>query len=179
MARMMFITGGARSGKSAFAERRAREFGARLAYLATAQILDSEMDERVRRHRERRGPEWHTIEEPIHLSQALARCDGQYQAILVDCVTLWLSNLLLKYEEAGEQSEERIREDALRLKNTLHGMVTPVILVSNEVGMGIVPDNGLARMFRDSAGLVNQTLAALADEVHIVISGIPVKLKGE
>ena len=177
MAHTIFITGGARSGKSIFAEKRAREFGAPLGYLATAQTLDSEMDERVRRHRERRGGEWSTIEEPIHLSQALARCDGQYQAILVDCVTLWLSNLLFKYEEGAEQVEERIHEDLLRLKSTLHGMVTPVILVSNEVGMGIVPDNTLARMFRDIAGTTNQVLAATADEVHVVISGIPLKLK--
>ena len=177
MARTIFITGGARSGKSTCAEKLAREFGAPLCYLATAQTLDNEMDERVRRHRERRGGEWSTIEEPIHLSQALARCDGQYQAILVDCVTLWLSNLLFKYEDAAENIEERIQEDLQRLKSTLQGMVTPVILVSNEVGMGIVPDNALARMFRDIAGTTNQTLAAAADEVHVVISGIPLKLK--
>ncbi|GAC1470147.1 MAG: bifunctional adenosylcobinamide kinase/adenosylcobinamide-phosphate guanylyltransferase [Desulfuromonadaceae bacterium] len=177
MAHTIFITGGARSGKSAFAEKRSLEFGAPLCYLATAQTLDSEMDERVRRHRERRGGEWSTIEEPIHLSQAVVRCDGQCRAILVDCVTLWLSNLLFKYEDAAEQVEERIHEDLQRLKSTLHGMVTPVILVSNEVGMGIVPDNSLARMFRDIAGTANQTLAAMADEVHVVISGIPLKLK--
>ena len=177
MAQTIFITGGARSGKSVFAEKRAREFGAPLVYLATAQALDSEMAERVRRHRERRGGEWSTIEEPIHLSQALARCDGQYQVILVDCVTLWLSNLLFKYEESVEHCEERIREDLQRLKSTLHGMVTPVILVSNEVGMGIVPDNALARMFRDIAGTTNQTLAGVANEVHAVISGIPLRLK--
>jgi len=177
MAHTIFITGGARSGKSTFAEKLALEFGAPLGYLATAQTLDVEMDERVRRHRERRGGEWNTIEEPIHLSQALARCDGQYQAILVDCVTLWLSNLLFKYEESGENIEERIYEDLQRLKSTLQGMVTPVVLVSNEVGMGIVPDNALARMFRDIAGTTNQALAAAAHEVHVVISGIPLKLK--
>ena len=177
MAQTIFITGGARSGKSSFAEKRAAEFGASLGYLATAQTLDGEMDERVRRHRERRGFEWHTIEEPIHLSQALARCDGRYQAILVDCVTLWLSNLLFKYEDVADLSEERIHEDLQRLKSTLHGMVTPVVLVSNEVGMGIVPDNALARMFRDIAGTANQILAAAADEVHVVISGIPLRLK--
>lgn len=177
MAHTIFITGGARSGKSAFAEKVAQEFGAPLGYLATAQTLDSEMGERVRRHRQRRGAEWHTIEEPIHLSQALARCDGQYQAILVDCVTLWLSNLLFKYEHAAEDIEERIDEDLARLKSTLNGMVTPVILVSNEVGMGIVPDNALARIFRDIAGTANQALAASADDVHAVISGIPLRLK--
>ena len=177
MARIIFVTGGARSGKSGFAEKRALEFGAPLGYLATAQTLDDEMGERVRRHRERRGGEWSTIEEPVHLSQALARCDGRYQVILVDCLTLWLSNLLFKYEDAAEEIEGRIHEDLQRLKSTLHGMVTPVVLVSNEVGMGIVPDNALARMFRDIAGSANQTLAAAADEVHVVISGIPLRLK--
>lgn len=177
MTRTIFITGGARSGKSAFAEKLARDLGTSLCYLATAQRLDSEMNERVRRHQERRGTEWTTIEEPIHLSQALARCDGQYQAVLVDCLTLWLSNLLLKYEEAADNPEERIQEDVQRLKSTLQGMVTPVILVSNEVGMGIVPENALARMFRDIAGSANQAVATLADEVHLVISGIPLKMK--
>ena len=177
MSHIIFITGGARSGKSTFAEKRAAESGSPLGYLATAQSLDSEMDQRVTLHRERRGDEWHTIEEPIFLAEELARCDGQYQAILVDCVTLWLSNLLFKYEAAGEKCEKRIHEELLRLIDTVQEMVTPVILVSNEVGMGIVPDNALSRMFRDIAGTANQTLAAAADEVHVVISGIPLKLK--
>ena len=177
MAYIIFITGGARSGKSSFAEKRALEFGTSLGYLATAQMLDDEMHERIRQHRERRGVQWHTIEEPINLSQALAGCDGTYQAILVDCITLWLSNLLCMYEESGGDCEELIQEDVLRLKNTLQSMVTPVILVSNEVGQGIVPDNRLARLFRDIAGITNQALAAAADEVHVVISGIPLRLK--
>ena len=177
MAHIIFITGGARSGKSSFAEKRALEFGGPLGYLATAQALDDEISERVRRHRERRGQEWHTIEEPINLSQALAGCDGTYQAILVDCITLWLSNLLFMYEESGVGCEELIQEQVLSLKSTLQSMVTPVILVSNEVGQGIVPDNHLARLFRDIAGITNQTLAAAADEVHVVISGIPLRLK--
>ena len=177
MARTIFITGGARSGKSLFAEKRALEFGAPLGYLATAQTLDIEMDTRVSRHRERRGGEWHTIEEPINLSQALMRSDGQYQAILVDCLTMWLSNLLFKYEDAKEEIEERVQGELEELKSALRKMVTPVVLVSNEVGMGIVPDNALARLFRDIAGSANQTLAAGADEVHVVISGIPLRLK--
>ena len=177
LAQIIFITGGARSGKSGFAEKLASEFGEPLGYLATAQILDDEMEERVRRHRERRGEEWHAIEEPLHLSQALERCDGKYNVVLVDCVTLWISNLLFAYGEAGRDCEERIQEDVQRLKSTLHGMVTPVILVSNEVGHGIVPDNRLARQFRDIAGITNQLLATAADEVHVLISGIPLKLK--
>ncbi len=177
MSHTIFITGGSRSGKSAFAEKLALASGGPLGYLATAQMLDGEMEERIRIHRERRGEEWHTIEEPTHLSQTLARCDGQYNSILVDCITLWLSNLMFKYEQAEEDIEARIAEDLQRLKTTLHGMVTPVIIVSNEVGMGIVPENDLARLFRDIAGRTNQILATAADEVHVVISGIPLKLK--
>jgi len=177
MAQTIFITGGARSGKSFFAEKRALQFGAPLGYLATSQALDDEMNERVVKHRERRGTEWSTIEEPVNLPQALADCDGEYRAILVDCVTLWLSNLLFKYEDVPETVEERIKDDVQQLIRTLNKMITPVILVSNEVGMGIVPDNRLARLFRDIAGTANQALAAAADEVHVVISGIPLKLK--
>jgi adenosylcobinamide kinase/adenosylcobinamide-phosphate guanylyltransferase len=177
MSQTVFITGGARSGKSDFAEKLACGFGDQLCYLATAQTLDSEMTERVRRHRERRGEEWLTIEEPINLPQALARCDGRYQAVLVDCITLWLSNLLLGYEQSGGDIEERILGDVQLLITTLHGMLTPVIIVSNELGMGIVPENSLARLFRDVAGKANQALAAAANEAHVVISGIPLKLK--
>jgi len=177
MAQIIFITGGARSGKSTFAEKRAAEFGVNLGYLATAQALDGEMEERVKLHQQRRGAEWHTIEEPIRLTEALTGCDGQHQVILVDCVTLWLSNLMFFYEDTAKPCEEPIDTDLQVLKRTLHRMVTPVILVSNEVGMGIVPENKLARQFRDIAGRTNQFLAALANEVHVVISGIPLKLK--
>lgn len=177
MSRTILITGGARSGKSAFAEKLARETGESLCYLATAQALDGEMKERVKRHRERRGDEWSTVEEPLQLAQTLARCDRKYQVILVDCITLWLSNLLFKYEQSGTSSEALILADVERLQTTLQAMVTPVIMVTNEVGMGIVPENGLARLFRDIAGRTNQALAVAADEVHVVISGIPLKLK--
>ncbi len=177
MSRIIFITGGARSGKSRFAEQVAVGFGTPLAYLATGQALDEEMTERIGKHRQRRGDGWTTIEEPLHLSQALACCDCSYQAVLVDCLTLWLSNILLLYEELGDDVEERIQEDTHKLVVTLRGMATPVILVSNEVGQGIVPENRLARLFRDIAGQANQLLAAAADEAHVVISGIPLRLK--
>ena len=177
MATTIFITGGARSGKSRFAEELAHRFGAPLAYLATASALDDEMAERINRHRLRRGEAWQTIEEPLHLSRALAGCDGSCRAVLVDCLTLWLSNLLLHYEERHEDTETRIMEDVQHLAATLSGMRTPVIVVSNEVGQGIVPENRLARRFRDIAGLANQILAATADEAHLVISGIPLRLK--
>lgn len=177
MARTIFITGGARSGKSRFAEELAQRFGAPLGYLATAQALDSEMEERIRQHQARRGTAWQTIEEPLHLPQCLACNDGVHKAILVDCVTLWLSNLLLHYEDLDEEVEERIMDNVHRLTNTLREIRTPVILVSNEVGQGIVPENRMARLFRDIAGRTNQMLAAAADEAHVVISGIPLRLK--
>lgn len=177
MSQIIFITGGARSGKSTFAEKKALEFGSPLTYLATAQAGDKEMSERIRLHQARRGEEWKTVEEPLHLSQALACRDGLTKAILVDCLTLWLSNLLFLYEDQGEELEETIMVDIHRLITTMRGLSTPVIIVSNEVGMGIVPENRLARLFRDIAGKANQMVAAAADEVHVVISGIPLRLK--
>lgn len=177
MALTIFITGGAASGKSRFAEEVARRFGAPLGYLATAQPLDNEMGERIRRHRERRGTGWQTIEEPLHLPQTLAANDGIHKAILVDCITLWLTNLMMHCGELAEDAEGRIMDNVHRLASTLRGMATPVILVSNEVGQGIVPENRMARQFRDLAGRANQVLAAAADEVHVVISGIPLRLK--
>ncbi len=176
MAHTIFVTGGARSGKSVFSEKKALEFGNRLGYLATAQSLDAEMTDRIERHRTRRGPEWQTIEEPIQLSQAVENTEGKYDAILVDCVTLWLTNLLFAFEDTGNV-ETRIREEVGRLTTTLQRMSTPVILVSNEVGMGIVPEHHLSRLFRDIAGAANQSLAAAADDVYMVLSGIPLKIK--
>ena len=177
MSQTIFITGGARSGKSRFAEQNATSFGTHLCYLATAQSLDDEMGRRISKHQQRRGDIWQTIEEPLHLAQTLAANDGVFSVIMVDCLTLWLSNLLLLYEELNEETETRVMDDVQRLATTLRGMTTPVIIVSNEVGMGIVPDNKLARMFRDIAGQTNQTIAAAASEAWLVASGIPLKLK--
>ena len=176
MSQTVFITGGTRCGKSSFAERLAIRFGAPFGYLATAQALDEEMKERIRLHRQRRGNGWEVIEEPFHLSQALLSIDARYQVILVDCVTLWLSNLLCRAEPQSAV-EDNIRAEVLQVRVTLDGMTTPVILVSNEVGMGIVPENRLARQFRDIAGNANQLLAASADEAWLVVSGMPLRLK--
>jgi adenosylcobinamide kinase/adenosylcobinamide-phosphate guanylyltransferase len=177
MSQTILITGGARSGKSRFAEELTRNFGASLCYIATAQALDGEMDERILRHRTRRGAAWETIEEPLMIPQTLARIDGVYSAILLDCVTLWLSNLLLSHEENDPNTEELVLSNVQRLAATLRGMSTPVILVTNEVGQGIVPDNPLARLYRDIAGQANQILAAACNTVYVTISGIPLKLK--
>ena len=177
MSRTIFITGGARSGKSRFAEQMAANHGSSLCYLATAQSLDDEMGLRIRKHQQRRGAAWQTIEEPLHLAQTLAANDGVFSVILVDCLTLWLSNLLLLNEELGEEAEEQVMDEVQRLATTLRGMTTSVMIVSNEVGMGIVPDNKLARIFRDIAGQANQIIAAAASEAWLVASGIPLKLK--
>lgn len=177
MARNIFITGGTRSGKSRVAEECAQRLGTRLGYLATAQIFDDEMRDRIHTHQLRRGNSWITTEEPYHLSDALQRMDGQFDAILVDCMTIWLSNLLLQHEEPTRELEPLILAEVEKLATVLKEMATPVILVSNEVGMGIVPEHPLGRLFRDLAGQANQMLAECADEAWIVVSGMPMKLK--
>ena len=173
MSSIILVTGGARSGKSRFAERIALSFGAPLGYVATCESRDIEMDQRIVRHRERRGSEWTTMEEPLRLTEMLTANDGSFRAILVDCVTLWLSNLLLTHEKP-EMVMVAVRE----LVDAAPKLVTPLILVTNEVGMGIVPENRLARLFRDLAGETNELLATVADEVHVVFAGLPLKLKG-
>jgi adenosylcobinamide kinase/adenosylcobinamide-phosphate guanylyltransferase len=172
MGKIIFITGGARSGKSRLAESLAEGFGTPLCYLATGEARDEEMADRIAAHRARRGNDWQTVEEPLRLLEALKAAEGRFQAVLVDCVTLWLTNLLLSHEDAS-----RALTEVRALAESLPDLTTPLILVSNEVGMGIVPDNALARTFRDLAGKSNQILAAAADEVYVTISGMPLKLK--
>jgi adenosylcobinamide kinase/adenosylcobinamide-phosphate guanylyltransferase len=172
MAKILFITGGARSGKSRLAESLAEGFGTPLCYIATGQALDTEMEERISAHRTRRGGKWHTVEEPLRLAETIGNVDGSFQAILVDCITLWLTNLLLTHEDT-----DQVMTKVSALVEVVPKGKTPLILVSNEVGMGIVPENALARKFRDLAGKANQMLAAAADEAYVTFSGIPIRLK--
>ncbi|MBJ7408373.1 MAG: bifunctional adenosylcobinamide kinase/adenosylcobinamide-phosphate guanylyltransferase [Bradyrhizobium sp.] len=165
---VILITGGARSGKSTRAEKRARAFPGRPVYIATAEALDGEMAERIAKHRARRGTDWVEREVPLDLVQVLIATDGG-GARLVDCLTLWLSNLM----HAGRDWEREVNA----LAAALIKLESPVVLVTNEVGLGIVPDNALARSFRDAAGIMNQTIAAAADEVEFVVAGLPMKLK--
>ncbi|MGY3610334.1 MULTISPECIES: bifunctional adenosylcobinamide kinase/adenosylcobinamide-phosphate guanylyltransferase [unclassified Bradyrhizobium] len=165
---IVLITGGARSGKSRRAEARAHTYPGRPVYIATAEALDAEMEERIARHRARRGDDWIEREAPLDLVQALNKTDGG-GARLVDCLTLWLSNLL----HAGRNWSD----DAALLTDALGWQQSSVVLVTNEVGLGIVPDNALARVFRDAAGLLNQQVAAVADEVEFVVAGLPMKVK--
>ena len=168
MGKSILITGGARSGKSRIAETMALSHGLPATYIATCRAQDDEMARRIAEHQARRGPEWQTVTEHLDIAARLRATDGQGPR-LVDCLTLWLSNLM----EDGLDW----RNEANGLAATLATQSAPVYLVTNEVGLGIVPENALARAFRDAAGTLNQTIAEVADEVYLAVSGYPLKVK--
>ena len=179
MAKVILITGGSRSGKSAYAQKLAERLPGPRAYVATCPIVDAEMQERVKKHQqERGGQQWDTIEETTALRGVLNDAD-KYQVMLVDCLTLWVSNLMYEAEQQGcrlaEEKIECLCRDILAACRDRSGTV---ILVTNEVGMGIVPENEVARRFRDLAGRCNQDMAAGADEVILIACGLPLHLKG-
>lgn len=165
------ILGGARSGKSSYAEALAVAYPAPHIYVATSRVLDEEMAARVRAHRERRADSWKTLECPLELANTLAGLRGQEQAVLVDCLTLWLTNLLLS--TPAQAPEEAVSD----LVEGIRAVDYPLFLVSNEVGCGIVPDNALARRFRDLAGFANQAVAAACPAVTLMVAGLPLRLK--
>ncbi len=167
----VLVLGGARSGKTGFAERLALRAGERPAYLATAEALDAEMAERVETHQRQRGRRFATIEEPLALGAAIVKAAPQHDVILVDCLTLWISNLIGTNQDVVEAVDGLIDT----LASTPQ---TRVILVSNEVGLGIVPDNALARTFRDLAGAAHQRVAEICDDAYFVVAGLPMVLKG-
>ena len=167
-----FITGGARSGKSAFAEKLASGLAGKRAYLATAQALDPEMAAKIENHRKDRSTAWDTYEEPLAVAELLKKLSGRYDVVLLDCLTLWLSNVMAHTDGDGAVASRS--EDLVMAIKDFNGAC---IVVSNEVGLGIVPDNPLARKFRDFAGMLNQNVAWSADEVYFTAAGIPVKLK--
>lgn len=169
-AELTLVLGGAASGKSAFAEKLALASGLPPHYVATAQAWDGEMLDKISRHRERRGPQWATHEAPLDLAGTLARVSAPGRVVLVDCLTLWLSNVMLEPSAPGAACE-----------TLLAGLVRragPVICVSNEVGQGIVPETALGRRFREAQGHLNQRVAAQADRVIAVMAGLPLVLKG-
>ena len=172
MQRHVLVLGGARSGKTAFAERLAIRSGSKPAYLATAEALDSEMRDRVATHQRGRAGRFTTIEEPLALSEALIGAADKHDVVLVDCLTLWITNLLVANQNVAGAVEELgatlLQVDSAR-----------IILVSNEVGLGIVPDNAMARIFRDLAGSAHQRLAEICEDVYFVAAGLPMTLKGE
>jgi adenosylcobinamide kinase/adenosylcobinamide-phosphate guanylyltransferase len=165
--RLTLVLGGARSGKSRHAEALVEAEPAPWTYIATAQGYDDEMRARIAAHRERRSEDWRTVDAPLELANAIADADGG--PVLVDCLTLWLTNVML--------AERDTQAERAALIATCRTVAGPLVLVSNEVGLGIVPDNPLARRFRDEAGRLHQELAARADSVILMVAGIPMQVK--
>jgi adenosylcobinamide kinase/adenosylcobinamide-phosphate guanylyltransferase len=166
------ILGGARSGKSALAERLAGESGLDVTYIATAAIGDAEMAERIRHHQARRPGHWQVVEEPIQLASALQESAVEQRCVIVDCLTLWLTNLLLADEALYQTQRDALLE-------TLPGLPGRLIMVGNETGMGVVPMGELTRRFVDESGRLHQQLAGLCERVTLTVAGLPHVLKGE
>jgi adenosylcobinamide kinase/adenosylcobinamide-phosphate guanylyltransferase len=169
--RTLLVLGGVRAGKSAFAVARAAERGERVAFVATAEAGDAEMAARIARHRAARPPAWATIEAPLALGDALADLEGKADVVVVDCLNLWVANLLAAEPALGD--EQLLARTAARVARRSFEL----ILVSNEVGWGVHPETALGRRFRDALGLVNQAVAAEADEVVLLVAGCPLWLK--
>lgn len=163
------ILGGTRSGKSNFAQHFAEQSNRQLIYVATAEAFDEEMTDRISRHQHDRGPQWQTVEETLNLAAAIANHSNPQTTLLVDCLTIWLSNVML--------ADQNITAAVDGLVEALSSASGAVILVSNEVGSGIVPESALGRQFRDEAGWMNQRIAAAADDVALITAGLPLWLK--
>ncbi|MCK5708231.1 MAG: bifunctional adenosylcobinamide kinase/adenosylcobinamide-phosphate guanylyltransferase [Candidatus Aureabacteria bacterium] len=173
MKRIIFITGSVRSGKSDLAVRLAKERSKKVVFLATCKPADDEMRERVDKHKKERPKDWGTIEEEKEIASVIANSKAD-QTIIIDCLTLWISNLLM-----SGLTEQEIKEKIGELIDALQKTYSTTILVSNEVGWGIVPENKIARMFRDIMGRLHQRIGCVSDEVYLVVSGIPMTIKGE
>ena len=179
MAFNTLILGGAQSGKSKYALRLGEEYikattnkgTAKGLYVATAQPLDQEMEEKIQRHRLERGPQWETVEEPTEVPNIIRKCSGTYPVILVDCLTLWMSNLM-------EHKPNSIEQSVLDFFDALSETTSPTIMVSNEIGLGLVPGEAMGRKYRDLAGRLHQRLAEICDSVILVVAGLPLELKG-
>ena len=171
--RVILVGGGARSGKSRFALEYARKLGERRLFVATAEALDAEMRERIRRHQDERGADFATSEEPLELVRLLGQVQN-VDVVVVDCLTLWLSNLLMR-----DNSVERIEDQVAALVTALKARRQHVVLVSNEVGLGLVPESAVGRIFRDIVGRTHQRLAAEADEIYFAAMGLVVRLVPE
>ena len=171
MRKVVYVTGGARCGKSSFALRLAAGYDKRV-FLATAEPFDDEMQSRIGKHREERGGQFITVEEPLYPEEALRNLPAGTEVVLLDCLTVWAGNLMHYFEDEGVITK--------RIDCFLEALRQPpcdIILVSNEVGMGIVPENAMARRFRDIAGIVNQNVASVATEAYLLCSGLPLRLK--
>ena len=173
---LILVLGGARSGKSTFAERLARRRGGRVLYVATAEAMDEDMERRIMAHRQQRPEEWQTLEEPLELTSVLPPVLGGYDTCLLDCLTLWASNLLLSME-GNPNAEQEIQAAAGRLLDVYEQSSATWIMVSNEVGLGVVPPSRLGAVYRDALGRVNQAVAARADRVYFMVAGLALEMK--
>lgn len=170
--RKILILGGARSGKSRFALQLGEKVPGKRLFLAACSPLDPEMKERIARHQRERGASWVTVEAFSHLEEEIRKREGEWDLLLIDCLTLWLSNRMMKELKEGE-----IREKIAGLKKAIQQSAEHVLMVSNEVGMGVVPSSSMGRDFRDLQGFLNQEIAAIADEVYLTAAGIPIRIK--
>ena len=182
---MILVTGGDRSGKSAFAENLAKKAEGKVLYIATAKVIDEEMKYRIEKHRQHRPKQWDTLESYIHLAEKIKNAEKKYHCILLDCITMLLTNLIFEYSKTDDiedmdfiELENKIITELEEIAKVCSTSKSEVIVVTGEIGLGIVPMNKLSRHFRDMIGSVNQILAQKANEVYFVVSGIPVKIKG-
>ncbi|MGL1932918.1 MAG: bifunctional adenosylcobinamide kinase/adenosylcobinamide-phosphate guanylyltransferase [Desulfotalea sp.] len=178
MGNIILITGGARSGKSAFAQQKAEDLSEKRLFVATCPVIDGEMDERIRLHqKDRKNNNWDCVEEEIHLDKVISNsCHG---VILVDCLTMWMNNLVYQLNQQGlpELDKDHLNEYCTQIADASRSSIADTIFVTGEVGMGIVPENALARRYRDLLGWCNQIFASKADEAYFVSCGLPIKLK--
>ena len=172
--KIVFITGGARSGKSSFALKEASLVPGRKAFIATAEAIDPEMKARIERHRRDRGPGWETCEEPLRVSKAIEEMSESFDVLVLDCLTIWLSNVMWAGTDVDMEIENLVRT----IERFSGNSPATLFIVSNEVGMGIVPENEMARKYRDLSGRLNQKVAEVSGEVYFTVAGIPVKIKG-
>jgi adenosylcobinamide kinase/adenosylcobinamide-phosphate guanylyltransferase len=176
--RLIFLLGGARSGKSTYAENWARQHGDRVLFVATAQALDDEMRERIAAHRANRPANWDTLEAPLKVGAAIRQQTGFYDTVLIDCLTLLASNVLLQLPEdcTQAQADETVGREVDALLDTYTASSAAWLIISNEVGMGLVPPYRLGRLYRDALGRANQQIARHADEVLLLVAGLPWRL---
>jgi adenosylcobinamide kinase/adenosylcobinamide-phosphate guanylyltransferase len=172
----ILITGGARSGKSQFAQKLAIEIGGSVLFVATAEAKDEDMRLRIEAHRKSRPVSWRTLELPLGINGTFSQYVGESEIVVIDCITMLVANILLQNQDEAS-AEELVLEKIEALINQMDGLETTFIIVTNEVGLGLVPDNELGRCYRDCLGRANQLLAHRADEVYLMIAGIPLRLK--
>lgn len=183
---MILVTGGGRSGKSAFAESLAEKQGRNVLYIATAVPFDQEMRQRIQKHQQRRPADWETLEDYVNLPDLIEKKASFFDCMLLDCITILITNLLFHFNPTDnvadmnfEELEDKILDEIGRIADACEKTGKEMIFVTNEVGLGIVPENKLSRHFRDIAGKANQLLARRSKDVYFVVSGIPIKIKGE